>query len=985
MFVLISFLLLVSSTSSHTIFKYTIEEKSPLGTIVTDFSQELRLNTSAFFRIYELLPFNENFFAVDNQTGQLKVRSRLDRDQMCSRQQCSCDSCEVILQLLVDIQGKSLSKLVQIKIKDLNDHSPNFPPQSIIPIIHIKENVPLGYRIVLPYANDPDEGSNSVQSYRLHGLNSDDFDIDFSSFDIPYLIVRSSLDRQRQSFYSLTLIASDHGDQSRSDSIQLDIRIVDSNDPIPTFLQTVYNVDIREDTVIGTTILNIEAISDKNEKIFYELLTESPFIIDRLTGQIQLSKALDYEREKSYRLTIKAYEQSIPTYANIFIRIIDVNDNPVSIRILVEGNTTLQHKESDKTVLFTPENTLVGTIIAHVILNDLDSFANGNPYLQLRTSEPPLPLIYKLIYQNNFQNLKLYSLILHQTLDRETKSIYDNIQFLAYDSGTPTLHTQLVISLNITDVNDCIPKLLTNSSIYQVNENNPIGYLIDRLRAYDCDLGDNARVGYRLLNQSNLLILNSQTGELSLNQSIDFEKLNRFHEKNRTTIDLDFLIELRDYGQPSLSNQTKITLRIHDMNDHSPEFDQHQSYNWTYSKEMLQPGIVLGRIIATDADSGLFGFLHYSIRSLNPCLILNITSLGYVYIPHEFPITTCSLSPSSTFEVTATDYDPINARSTTQTLIINLHSNSSPEEFLPKLLPLSLQRTTIDVHTKDHTAFIIDITTLNNRTYEPRISLNHNHLVPCWNISSSGELRLISRPSASSYFLSFDLVDDYTQNHLTYKLQIDICNSSILNSCQLFRSSNNKLVLIYAMSLALSITFLCIVIFSIIICLCCRKSQQHNDKLASMHHHSFLQYNDDYHNEKIDTASDQYKSASDSTIRDDDHDSACIVNGHSASSTTSSNDTWYNRKESTIEMQPTSVYQYDIKLAELLRKNPNPPCIYLSDLPPIPQSSSTDYGFSSLNLSKSSSTSTISNHQPEVLVERSTKMKSFISSHECVV
>lgn len=180
-------------------------------------------------------------------------------------------------------------------------------------------------------------GSNSVQSYRLHGLNADDFDIDFSSFDIPYLIVRSSLDRQRQSFYSLTLIASDHGDQSRTDSIQLDIRIVDSNDPIPTFLQMVYNVDIREDTVIGTMILNIEAISDKNEKIFYELLTESPFIIDRLTGQIQLSQTLDYEREKSYRLTIKAYEQTIPTYANIFIRVIDVNDNPVSIRILVEG------------------------------------------------------------------------------------------------------------------------------------------------------------------------------------------------------------------------------------------------------------------------------------------------------------------------------------------------------------------------------------------------------------------------------------------------------------------------------------------------------------------------------------------------------------------------------------------------------------------------------------------------------------------------
>jgi hypothetical protein len=165
------------------------------------------------------------------------------------------------------------------------------------------------------------------------------------------------------------------------------------NDSIPTFPQSIYNIDIREDAVIGTTILKIEAINDNNEKIFYELLTESsPFIIDRLTGQIQLSKILDYEREKSYRLTVKAYEKSIPTYASIFIRVIDINDNPVSMRIKVEGknieeklyfkinifyyigNTTLKQKHNEKNVLFIQENTPIGTTIAHVILSDLDSY-----------------------------------------------------------------------------------------------------------------------------------------------------------------------------------------------------------------------------------------------------------------------------------------------------------------------------------------------------------------------------------------------------------------------------------------------------------------------------------------------------------------------------------------------------------------------------------------------------------------------------------
>jgi cadherin domain-containing protein len=179
------------------------------------------------------------------------------------------------------------------------------------------------------------EGLNSVQSYSLDGINSDDFDVDYSSIEIPYLIVRSSLDR---SSYFLTLIASDNGRQPtpRTGSIQLNIRIINNNS-IPMFFQTVYSIDVREDISIGTTLLKIQAISENNERIFYELLTESPFIIDRLTGNIQLKDFLDYERDKSYRLTVKAYENLIPTYAIIFIHVIDINDNPVLIHIKIEG------------------------------------------------------------------------------------------------------------------------------------------------------------------------------------------------------------------------------------------------------------------------------------------------------------------------------------------------------------------------------------------------------------------------------------------------------------------------------------------------------------------------------------------------------------------------------------------------------------------------------------------------------------------------
>lgn len=112
-------------------------------------------------------------------------------------------------------------------------------------------------------------------------------------------------------------------------------------------------------------------------------------------------------------------------------------------------------------------------------------------------------------------------------------------------------------------------------------------------------------------------------------------------------------------------------------------------------------------------------------------------------------------------------------------------------------------------------------------------------------------------------------------------------------------------------------------------------------------------------------------------------DSACIINGNSSSSTSSSSGIVASKKESIIPMYPTpSTYYYDLKLAEYLRKNQHPLCIHLNDLPSIPQSISTDYGFSSLELSQSSSTSTLPNHH---LDDRHLNIKSYISSHECVV
>jgi hypothetical protein len=157
MFVILPLVLKPISTSE--ILRFIVEEKSPINTFIADLSNELQIKTWASYSLMELLPMNKNIFSINNQTGHLiTMTTNLDRDDMCLKQQCSCQSCEISLQLIIQIEQRIISKIIEIRIQDRNDHSPIFDHQSIGHIIHIKENVPLGYRIVLPVANDPDEG-----------------------------------------------------------------------------------------------------------------------------------------------------------------------------------------------------------------------------------------------------------------------------------------------------------------------------------------------------------------------------------------------------------------------------------------------------------------------------------------------------------------------------------------------------------------------------------------------------------------------------------------------------------------------------------------------------------------------------------------------------------------------------------------------------------------------------------------------------------
>lgn len=55
--------------------------------------------------------------------------------------------------------------------------------------------------------------------------------------------------------------------------------------------------------------------------------TNSPFAIDRYTGVITLTRALDYEEETDYTLTVWASDSLHNTTGEVKVQVLDVNDN----------------------------------------------------------------------------------------------------------------------------------------------------------------------------------------------------------------------------------------------------------------------------------------------------------------------------------------------------------------------------------------------------------------------------------------------------------------------------------------------------------------------------------------------------------------------------------------------------------------------------------------------------------------------------------
>ncbi|XP_073677154.1 protocadherin gamma-A2-like isoform X15 [Garra rufa] len=591
------FIWFLSLSSSLGQVSYSIPEEMAKGSLVGNIAQDLGLDLkrlkSGKARIYT--GDSAEYIELNKERGVLLIKERIDREALCGQ----TTPCALHFQITLENPMEFYS--VTVEIVDVNDNAPVFAVKEIK--FDISESSPTGAKFVLETAVDDDVGFNSVQSYSLHPA---DYFV-LKTQDMPdgsknvEMILQKPLDREKQEHISLLLTAVDGGDPQMSGTIPIIITVEDANDNAPVCFLPVYKTSVAENSSKGTVLTTVQA-SDadqgQNGKIEYHISkssggTTNLFEIDRNEGVLRLSGDIDYERVKHYQIDVQARDPGRHSdTCKVIVDVVDVNDNKPVINIMSKSNTL-------------SEDSKPGTVVTMLNVQDSDSGENGKVQCSINDNIP-----FKLKSTNN----NFFSLVTDSDLDRERESEY-NISVTCADEGVPSLSSSVTLSLQISDVNDNAPVFDKSSYEASVQENNTPGLSIFTVRARDADFNQNARVSYILEDSSvngvpvsSLVSVSADSGVIHAVRSFDYEQIK----------DFQFRIKAQDGGNPPLSSNVSVKIRIQDQNDNAPQVLYPVQSGASVVAEIVprsaDVGYLVTKVVAVDVDSGQNAWLSYKLQ-----------------------------------------------------------------------------------------------------------------------------------------------------------------------------------------------------------------------------------------------------------------------------------------------------------------------------------------------------------------------------------
>lgn len=622
---------------------FTFSEDTPEGVLVTRLSATSPKNGPTGLLQYSVAGGNVgDALRIEPMSGEIFVTGKgLDYETM--------PLYEVWFEVK-DSDNPPLKSFIEIEIKvtDANDNAPVIESALYNATVPEEESPP--QTVIKVEAHDDDSNENGRISFRLVNDYEETFVIDSESGEI---FTNIALDRESISFYEILVEAVDHGVPQLIGSSTVLVSVLDKNDNPPRFTR-LFSVNVTENAEIGSFVIRVTS-SDldigANANATYSFVDNpgEKFVIDPISGNVTVARALDRELQDEYVLKVAAIDGAWRSETPLTITIQDQNDNAPEFEYSYYSFNfpELQNKNSFVGQVIATDKDKQGpnSIISYSLQQTSDLF----------TIDPATGEIiskFKMSYKRTSVN----------TSPENTYSVI----VVATDNGKPPMSSECLVTINVVDANNNKPKFKDHEKLVPVPQDATLGEEIIQLVAEDAfDYGINAEVEYIVSggNGSTYFSIDKTTGWIVVSKQ--FYYTGQYYELK---------VKAVDRGVPPQMDDTRITFVVTGENIYSPKFT-------ALSYQVIVPenepvGSSILSLNANDEDEGPNGIVRYTISSGNEDKEFQVDSItGTISISRPLDYDEIQ---EYRLNITATDlgFKPKEATATVTIILTDINDNA---------------------------------------------------------------------------------------------------------------------------------------------------------------------------------------------------------------------------------------------------------------------------------------------------------------------
>ncbi|XP_070818647.1 protocadherin Fat 2 [Chaetodon trifascialis] len=439
------------------------------------------------------------------------------------------------------------------------------------------------------------EVTDMVLDIKYNIVSGDDDDlfqaeaIEVGDFCFLRIKTRSSnsalLNREVRDTYTLTVEATESTFHFQAKT-KVFIQVLDMNDLKPLFYPASYNVAIREDTQLKSSVVRVSATDadiGSNAEFYYSFTSRAhPFIVDPFTGTVSLVKKLNHTRTERYDLTVLAEDRTkkmsgIQKFGNVARVTVNVQKTSMGSPVIAPTPTPT----------FSTDGKITINVHVEAGVKPVESLniVGGDPHKCFE-------IIPFGAQGSDFQVISTKRIIWSRT------PFGLNLSLQAKDRSIPSLFSPIT-QIHVPAYHYTPLAFFEDTYIVTVSEFSPPKTHVVKVSVTSVPY--NVTFSIKNNEDSTKFKINPKTGIIVTTEKFDYEI------KNRYEFDV-----VANHGEV----ETHIVVEVTDENDNSPQFTR-TTYQATLDENTPVGSSVL-KVDATDKDKGKNGFVTYAIANPGP-------------------------------------------------------------------------------------------------------------------------------------------------------------------------------------------------------------------------------------------------------------------------------------------------------------------------------------------------------------------------------